>query len=70
MDLGAAEEPLGEPGLEAEEDERPASRPKKKPARNEGRGPGGGRGRTDGRRPPRKSRPAETAAPEVEAQKE
>jgi small subunit ribosomal protein S2 len=68
VDLGAVEEPIGEPGLEGDEDgERPAAqadrRPKKKPpARNEGRGPGG-RGRTDGRRPPRKPRPAESGAP-------
>jgi small subunit ribosomal protein S2 len=68
VDLGAAEEPVAEPGLEGDEEgERPAPqadrRPKKKPARSEGRGPGGGRGRTDGRRPPRKPKPAEAGAP-------
>ena len=72
MDLGAAEEPVGE-GLDDEDGERPASpaRPKKKPpARNEGRGPGGGRGRNDGRRPPRKPKPTEPGAPDVEAKKD
>ena len=72
MDLGAAVEPVGE-GLDDEDGERPVApaRPKKKPpARNEGRGPGGGRGRNDGRRPPRKSKPAEPGAPDVEAQKD
>ena len=72
MDLGAAVEPVGE-GRDDEDGERPVApaRPKKKPpARNEGRGPGGGRGRNDGRRPPRKSKPAEPGAPDVEAQKD
>jgi small subunit ribosomal protein S2 len=73
VDLGAAEEPIGEPGLDDEDGSgRPAPqadrRPKKKPARNDARGPGGGRGRSDGRKPARKPKPAETEA--VEAKKE
>jgi small subunit ribosomal protein S2 len=58
MDLGAAEEPVGDPALEAEEDgERPTAdrRPKKKPARPDGRGPGKG-----APRPPRKPRSAQS----------
>jgi small subunit ribosomal protein S2 len=64
-DLGAAEEPVAEPGLEGEEDgERPAQhRPKKKPPRSDARGPGGGRGRSDARRPPRKPKPAGPGTP-------
>jgi small subunit ribosomal protein S2 len=57
VDLGAAEEPVGDPALEGEEDgERPAAdrRPKKKPARPDGRGPGKG-----APRPPRKPRGAQ-----------
>jgi small subunit ribosomal protein S2 len=58
VDLGAAEEPVGDPALEGEEDgERPAAdrRPKKKPARPDGRGPGKG-----APRPPRKPRGAQS----------
>ena len=54
VDLGAAEEPVAEAGLEEDPSERPLQRPdrRKKPApRNDGRGPGGGnRGRPDNRR--------------------
>jgi small subunit ribosomal protein S2 len=61
VDLGAAEQPLGEPGLEGDEDgsERPQAdrRPKKKPARSDARGPG--RGRPDTRKPARKPKAAQ-----------
>ena len=75
VDLGAAEEPIGEPGLDDEDGSgRPAPqadrRPKKKPARNDARGPGGGRGRSDGKKPARKPKPAEIEAPAVEVKKE
>ncbi len=71
IDLGAAEQPVGEPELEGEDpSERPAPRPdrRKKPARTEARGPGNGKGRPD-RRGPRKSRTEQAAAP-AEAQDE
>jgi small subunit ribosomal protein S2 len=58
VDLGAAEEPVGDPALEGEEEgERPAAdrRPKKKPARPDGRGPGKG-----APRPARKPRGAQS----------
>ncbi|HSD92943.1 MAG TPA: 30S ribosomal protein S2 [Methyloceanibacter sp.] len=62
MDLGAAEEPVAEPGLEGEEgSERPSQpdrRPRKKPTRSEPRGPGRGGARSDGKRPPRKPKAA------------
>lgn len=62
MDLGAAEEPVAEPGLEGEEgSERPSQpdrRPRKKPTRSESRGPGRGGARSDGKRPPRKPKAA------------
>jgi small subunit ribosomal protein S2 len=71
IDLGAAEQPVGEPELEGEDaSERPAHRPdrRKKPARSEARGPGNGKGRPD-RRGPRKGRPEQASAP-AEAQDE
>jgi small subunit ribosomal protein S2 len=58
VDLGAAEEPVAEPGLEGDEkSEQPAQpdrRPKKRPARGDARGAGRGGPRGDGKRPPRK----------------
>ena len=72
VDLGAAEEPLGEPGLEGDEDgsERPQAdrRPKKKPARSDARGPG--RGRPDTRKPARKPKAAQSGDQEGEAKSE
>ena len=72
VDLGAAEQPLGEPGLEGDEDgsERPQAdrRPKKKPARSDARGPG--RGRPDTRRPARKPKAAPSGNQEGEAKGE
>ena len=58
VDVGAAEQPGGEPGLEGEEgsgEQAPGTdqRPKRKPFRPAGRG-GDGKPRSDGRRPPRK----------------
>jgi small subunit ribosomal protein S2 len=74
IDLGAAEQPVGEPELEGEDpSERPAPRPdrRKKPARSEARGPGNGKGRPDNRRGgPRKPRPAEKASGEGAEAKE
>lgn len=69
VDLGAAEEALGEPGLEGEEgSERPAPQPDrrpKRPARSDGRRDGG-RGRSQGPRPNRKPRSEpEVAKPEL-----
>jgi small subunit ribosomal protein S2 len=65
VDLGAAEEPIAEPGLEGDEkSEQPAQpdrRPKKKPARGETRGPGKSGARGDGKRPPRKPMAAASA---------
>ena len=66
VDLGAAEEPVAEAGLEEDPSERPLQRPdrRKKPApRNDGRGPGGGnRGlaRQSARRRRRTTRQAQT----------
>jgi small subunit ribosomal protein S2 len=72
VDLGAAEEPVGEPGLEGDEDGsgRPQAdrRPKKKPARPDARGPG--RGRPDGRKPARKPKTAQPGAQEGGASSE
>jgi small subunit ribosomal protein S2 len=72
VDLGAAEEPIGEPGLDGEEDgsERPQAdrRPKKKPARNDARGPG--RGRPDARKPARKPKAAQSGDQAAEAKSE
>jgi small subunit ribosomal protein S2 len=72
VDLGAAEEPIGEPGLDGEEDgsERPQAdrRPKKKPARNDARGPG--RGRSDARKPARKPKAAQSGDQAAEAKSE
>jgi small subunit ribosomal protein S2 len=74
IDLGAAEQPVGEPELEGEDpSERPAPRPdrRKKPARSEARGPGNGKGRPDNRRGgPRQPRPAEQASGEGAEAKE
>ncbi len=64
VDLGAADEPIGEPGLDGDEDgsgrpaPQPDRRPKKKPARSDGRGPG--RGRPDARKPARKPKAAQS----------
>jgi len=74
VDLGAAEEPIGEPGLEGDEDgsERPTPqaerRPKKKPGRSDARGPG--RGRSDSKKPARKPKAAQSADQEAEAKSE
>jgi len=77
MDLGAAEEHAGEPGLEGDEEgsERPAPqadrRPKKKPARNDARGAGRGGPRSDGKRPARKPAKAASSGDQpVEAKEE
>ncbi len=76
VDLGAAEEPIGEPGLDGDEGgsgrpaPQPDRRPKKKPARSDARGPGGGRGRSDGKKPAPKPKPAETEAPALAAKEE
>jgi len=73
VDLGAAEEPIGEPGLEGDEDgsERPTPqaerRPKKKPGRSDARGPG--RGRSDGK-PAHKPKAAQSEDQEAEAKSE
>jgi small subunit ribosomal protein S2 len=67
IDIGAAEETRGEPGLEDEESTGEATteteqRPRRRPPRGAGAGRGGdGKGKPDGRRPPRKPR-AEAAA--------
>ncbi len=51
VDLGAADEPIGEPGLDGDEDgsgrpaPQPDRRPKKKPARSDGQGSGQGQTR-------------------------
>jgi small subunit ribosomal protein S2 len=64
VDLGAADEPIGEPGLDGDEDgsgrpaPQPDRRPKKKPARSDGRGPG--RGRPDARKPARRPKAAQS----------
>jgi small subunit ribosomal protein S2 len=72
VDLGAAEEPTGEPGLDGDEDgsERPQAdrRPKKKPARSDARGPG--RGRPDAKKPARKPKAAQSGAQDAEAKSE
>ena len=72
VDLGAAEEPVGEPGLEGDGDVSERSqadrRPKKKPGRSDARGPG--RGRPDGRKPARKPKAAQSGAQEGEASSE
>jgi small subunit ribosomal protein S2 len=73
MDLGAAEEPVAEPGLdgEGESAERPAHaarRPKKRPVRSEARGPGRGGARADGKQPPRKPKEAADADKGTETQ--
>ena len=74
IDVGAAEEPIAEPGLEGEEgSERPAQqdrRPKKKPARSEARSSGKGGARGDGKRPPRKPRAAQSADEGAKAQED
>jgi small subunit ribosomal protein S2 len=62
VDLGAAEEPLGEPGLEGDEEgsDRPQAdrRPKRKPAGRDARGPG--QGRPDTRKQSRKPKAAQS----------
>jgi small subunit ribosomal protein S2 len=72
VDLGAAEEPVSEPGLDGDDEgsERPQAdrRPKKKPGRSDARGPG--RGRPDGRKPGRKPKAAQSGAQEGEASSE
>jgi small subunit ribosomal protein S2 len=73
MDLGAAEEPVAEPGLDGEREsaERPAHaarRPKKRPVRSEARGPGRGGARADGKQPPRKPKEAADADKGTETQ--
>jgi len=72
VDLGAADEPTGEPGLDGDEDgpERPQAdrRPKKKPVRPDARGPG--RGRPDTRKPARKPKAAQSGAQDAEAKSE
>ena len=72
-DLGAAEEPGSEEGLEGEDEGEGGApqadrRPRKKPARGEVRGPG--RGKTDGRRPGRKAKPAASDNPGLAARKD
>jgi small subunit ribosomal protein S2 len=65
-DLGAADQPFGEPGLDegGEGGERtgpaPDRKPRRRPQRNEGRGPGGGSGRP---RPDARSKPAKKPRP-------
>jgi small subunit ribosomal protein S2 len=70
VDLGAAEEPVAEPGLEGEESsEEPAAerRPKKRAARSETKGAGNGRARPEDKKPGRRAKPAEN---EEQAQKD
>ena len=72
-DLGAAEEPGSEQGLEGDEEGEGGApqadrRPRKKPARGEVRGPG--RGKTDGRKPGRKAKPAASDNQALAAQKD
>ncbi len=74
VDLGAAEEPIGEPGLEGDKDgsERPTPQterhPKKKPGRSDARAPG--RGRSDSKKPARKPKAAQSEDQEAEAKSE
>jgi small subunit ribosomal protein S2 len=74
VDLGAAEEPIGEPGLEGDEDgsQRPTPqtdrRPKNKPGRSDARAPG--RGRSDSKKPARKPQAAQSEDQEAEAKSE
>jgi len=74
VDLGAAEEPVAEPGLEGEEkSEQPAQpdrRPKKRPARGDARGAGRGGARGDGKRPPRKPMATANATQGAEAKED
>jgi small subunit ribosomal protein S2 len=74
VDLGAAEEPIAEPGLEGEEkSEQPAQpdrRPKKRPARGDARGAARGAARGDGKRPPRKPMAAAGAEQASEAKED
>jgi small subunit ribosomal protein S2 len=75
IDVGAAEEPISEPGLAGDEEgsERPAQqdrRPKKKPSRSEARSSGKGGARGDGKRPPRKPRAAQSADEGAKAQED
>jgi small subunit ribosomal protein S2 len=70
VDLGAAEEPIAEPGLEGDEDgsERPPARPKKKPTRADAKG--AGKGQSEAARPERKSKAAQSEDEELETQAE
>jgi small subunit ribosomal protein S2 len=70
VDLGAAEEPIAEPGLEGDEDgsERPPARPKKKPTRADAKG--AGKGQSEATRPERKSKAAQSEDEELETQAE
>jgi small subunit ribosomal protein S2 len=74
VDLGAAEEPVAEPGLEGEEkSEQPAQpdrRPKKRPARGDASGAGRGGARGDGKRPPRKPMATANATQGAEAKED
>jgi small subunit ribosomal protein S2 len=70
VDLGAAEEPVAEPGLESEEgSEEPGAerKAKKRAAQSETRGAGNGRARPEGKKPGRRAKPAEN---EDQAQKD
>jgi small subunit ribosomal protein S2 len=74
VDLGAAEEPIAEPGLEGEEKSEPPAqpdrRPKKRPARGDARGAARGAARGDGKRPPRKPMAAVGAEQASEAKED
>ncbi len=72
LDLGAADAPIGEPGLEGDEEgsappAQPDRRPRRKPVRSDARG--AGKGGTGGR-PPRKPRGAPSADQGPQAQKD
>ncbi|HYJ59123.1 MAG TPA: 30S ribosomal protein S2 [Methyloceanibacter sp.] len=69
LDLGAADAPIGEPGLEGDEEgaAQPDRRPRRKPVRSDARGPGRG---GPGGRPPRKPRGAPSADQGPQAQKD
>jgi small subunit ribosomal protein S2 len=69
LDLGAADAPIGEPGLEGDVEgaAQPDRRPRRKPVRSDARGPGRG---SPGGRPPRKPRGAPSADQGSQAQKD
>jgi small subunit ribosomal protein S2 len=74
IDIGAAEEPSAEAGLDedGEASERPAAdrRPRRKPGRSgDAKTPGRG-GRPDSRKPPRKGKPAPAEQPALQTQEE